>query len=76
MAFVSHRVIYSVSFYVLLVILLFVSSPSLIFESDGRIKQFGFGENKTMFSFAVFVVSIAFLSYYLFAIIDLIFEKS
>ena len=73
MRFVSPRVLYSICFYVLIIILLFVATPPLIFDKSRNFRQFGIGEKKTMFSFGVFVVSIAFLSFYLFAIIDLIF---
>ena len=79
MRFVNCRVIYSILFYILLVVLLFVAKPSLIFNDAGNIKQFGIdgsrNSRKTLFSFGVFTVSLALLSFYLFALVD-VFVKT
>lgn len=70
------RIIYSVLFYVLLMILVVLSKPSFIFkENNGaELKPFGIGADKTMFSFGVFAVVMAIVSFYLFAVIDMIFS--
>lgn len=70
---INSRIVYSVAFYVLVMILLVTSRPSAIFERDGRIKQFGVGYEKTMFSLGVFSVVLAVASFYIFCIIDLVF---
>lgn len=72
---VNSRVIYSLLFFVLLMVLVAVSKPSLIFHPDGSLKEFGIGDNKTMFSLGVFTTVIAILSFYAFCIIDLIFKN-
>jgi hypothetical protein len=56
--------------------LIFVAKPSLMFDSHtGQFKNFGIGETqKTLFSFGVLVVVVALLSFYVFAMIDLIFK--
>ncbi len=46
-----------------------------MFEENGDIKPFGLGIDKTMFSFGVFAVVLAVISFYLFCIIDVIFPK-
>jgi hypothetical protein len=46
-----------------------------MFENDGSLKQFGIGDEKTMFSLGVFTVVLAVLSFYVFCMIDLIFAK-
>jgi hypothetical protein len=74
---VKPRLVYSILFYVLIMILIFVSKPSLMFEknkvTDTMLKPFGVGRDKTLFSFGVFAVVVAILSFYLFCSIDLVF---
>ena len=72
MDFVNHRTIYSVLFYILSISLLFISKPKFMFINSS-IKQFGIGYKKTLFSFGVFTVTLALVSFYAFAIIDVIF---
>lgn len=71
--FINTRIIYSILFYVLLLILIVISKPSVIFNKDGSIKQFGMGDNKTMFSLGVFTIVLAIISFYIFCLIDMIF---
>lgn len=70
----NTRLLYAIVFFVLLIALIFTSKPSLIFNKDGSIKPYGIGEDKTMFSFGVFTVVLAILSFYFFCVIDLIFK--
>lgn len=74
MNYLNSRIIYSVLFYVLLMVLIFMARPSVMFENE-RLRPFGVGYDKTMFSFGVFSVVLAVLSFYLFCIIDLMFPK-
>lgn len=69
----SSRVVYSVLFYVLSVVLLVVSKPPIFFDRDGNIRPFGIGDDKTIFAFGVIATAMAILSFYVFCIIDLIF---
>lgn len=71
---ISSRVIYSLLFYVLLMILVFVSKPSIMFDKTGSIKQFGIGDDKTMFSLGVITSVVAIISFYTFCVIDIIFK--
>jgi len=75
MKYINARIIYSILFYVLLIILIILAKPSVMFENDGSLKQFGIGDEKTMFSLGVFTVVLAVLSFYVFCMIDLIFAK-
>ena len=72
----SGRVIYSILFYVLLMILISVSKPSIMYDEYGSLKEFGIGEDKTMFSLGVVTVVIAILSFYIFCIIDIVFKNT
>ena len=73
MNWVSTRVVYSILFYILTMLLIIVARPSVIFERDGSLKPFGVGVEKTMFSLGVFAVVGAVMSFYVFCIIDLVF---
>lgn len=75
MALINSRIVYAVLFYVLLIMLIILAKPTMMFESDGSIKQFGVGEDKTMFSVGVFSVILALVSYYIFCLVDMIFAK-
>lgn len=73
---ISSRVVYSILFYILLLILIVLIRPSIMFNQNGNIKPFGIGEEKTLFSFGVFTVILAILSFYVFCLIDLVFTKN
>lgn len=75
MNYINSRIVYSVLFYILTMILIVTAKPSIMFEKDGNIKPFGVGYEKTMFSMGVFSVVFAILSFYIFCIIDLVFSK-
>ena len=70
----NPRLLYAIVFFVLLIALIFTAKPTLIFNPDGSLKPYGIGEEKTMFSFGVFTVVLAILSFYFFCVIDLIFK--
>ena len=72
---VNTRIIYSILFYILLIILIIIAKPSLMFDEDGHLKTFGIGEEKTMFSLGVLTVILALLSFYIFCLIDLVFAN-
>lgn len=74
-SYVSSRIIYSTAFYVLFMVLLFVSKPSVMFDNNGNLREFGVGYDKTMFSFGLFTVVVAVLSFYMFCIIDMVFDR-
>ncbi len=70
----NTRLLYASVFFVLLILLIFTSKPSLIFDNKGSLRQFGIGDEKTMFSFGVFTVLFAVVSFYFFCVIDVIFK--
>ena len=76
-AFPAARVIYSIIFFVLMMILVIVSRPSWIFDPEtGAPRPFGFSDadrKSTLFSFGVVVVVASVLSLYTFSWIDLIY---
>lgn len=70
----NTRLLYSIVFFILLITLVHMSKLSVIFDKDGKLRPYGIGENKTMFSFGVFTVVLAILSFYFFCVIDIIFK--
>jgi hypothetical protein len=75
----APRVIYSVIFFVLSMILIIVAKPHVLFDPEtGAPRPFGFSpkSDATLFSLGVVVVSAAIASMYLFAFIDLVWGSS
>lgn len=71
----NHRSMYSVIFYVLIIVLIIVSKPSFIFDERGHVRGFGLGSQQTVFSLGVLVVALAIVAYYIFAMIDILFAS-
>ena len=74
----APRLIYSVLFFVLATVLLFVARPDLVFDpATGRPRPFGVVEkDETVFSLGVVVCAMAVLSLYAFALIDVAYSSS
>ena len=75
MRLLTGRVVYSLLFYLLAVVLLMVARPSFLFAADGEIKPYGVGEGKTVFSIGVLVVVLAIATFYTFAVLDVVFGR-
>lgn len=75
MRLLNQRTIYTTLFYILFLVLIVVSKPSFAFDERGRIKPFGVGYENTIISLGVVVVALAILSFYIFACIDVVFER-
>ena len=75
--FFNHRTLYSILFYVLVIVLIIVAKPSFLFDENNQIKQFGVGsENKTIISMGTIVFFLAIVSYYIFLTIDIVFNTA
>lgn len=70
----NTRLLYSIVFFILLITLVHMSKVAIIFDKEGQLRPFGIGNEKTMFSFGVFTVVLAILSFYFFCVIDVIFK--
>ena len=71
---INGRIVYSILLFVLLMLLMYCMKPSMMFKRDDTIKPFGINKNKTIMSLGVFTIVCAIVSFYLFAMIDLIFS--
>lgn len=68
----SKRIVSSILIFIFCMILLHVNKPSFIFNKDGTIKEFGTGNDKSVYSLGVVSSFIAIISFYIFSMIDLI----
>jgi hypothetical protein len=75
MKIVAPRVLYSVLFYAMAMALIIVSKPSPVFDAGGKPIEFGLGPDKTLFSLGAVTVALAVLSFYIFALIDMVFAQ-
>jgi hypothetical protein len=80
MKFINSRVIYTLVFYLMAIALVVVAKPGLMFTNDGDVRLFGVGPGReesprTVFSFGVFVLVLAIVSFYMFSVIDIVFKK-
>lgn len=71
---INGRILYSALFLCLSIFLVFLVKPDVIFDQNDDIRAFGLKPHETLFSLGVFTTLIAILSFYFFAIIDLIFS--
>ena len=75
MIFINQRLIYSIIFYTLVIILIVISKPKFIFDENNNVIPFGVGQDKTIFPLGYIVVSLAIVSYYIFTLIDIMSSK-
>lgn len=60
-------------FFSLLMLLVIVIRPRIMFKKDLQMKNFGLKKDETIYSFGLFTVVAAILSFYVFCLIDMIF---
>jgi hypothetical protein len=70
----SKRIVSSIVIFVFCMLLICINKPTFIFNSDGTIKEFGTGHNKSIYSLGVVSSLIAILSFYIFSLLDLIYS--
>jgi hypothetical protein len=63
--------VYSCFFFILVIVLLYLSKNPLVFNDNGKLKHFGVYPDCTIFSFGVFSIVLAILSFYVFAVLDI-----
>jgi hypothetical protein len=60
-----HLVIF---IYLLLGVLIWKMKPRIMFDNEGKMKQFGIGNKKSVFAFPMMVIILAIIIFYLFEI--------
>ena len=71
---INGRIMYSILLFIMLMLLTYCIKPAMMFKRDESIKPFGINKNQTIVSLGVFTIVCAIMSFYLFAMIDLIFS--
>ena len=74
MNFVNKRLTLSISFFILSMLFVTILQPSLFFNNDGSIKEFGVEKGQTIYSLGVIVVVGCIAIFYVFSMIDLIYN--
>ena len=75
MKYLNSRISYSVTLYVLIMVLVFTMKTKFIFNEDGSIKSYGVNDDKkTIYSLGVISISAAILAFYFFCIVDIVFK--
>ena len=73
--FFKSRISYSIVVFIMSMILVFLTKPSIAFDRNGDLKTFGVShKNDTISSVGVMTVTLAIVVFYLFCMIDLIFD--
>lgn len=70
------RVVYSVAFFILFMVLMVTAQPRWVFQEDGTPLPFGVGPNRTLFSLGSLTVACAAISLFSFALLDLVYKPS
>lgn len=72
--FVNKRLFMSTIFFTLSMLLIAITKPTFLFNTDGTLKEFGLDDNQTIYSLGVFVVTICIIIFYIFSMIDLMYN--
>ncbi len=69
------RISYSVLVFILSMILLFLMKPSIAFDNEGKLRKFGVNDRgSTIYSVGVLTSCLAIITFYLFCVIDIVFD--
>jgi hypothetical protein len=66
------RTWYSAALYFIIIVTVLAAKPKFAFNEDGTMKDFGTGENRSVFNFGVLTGTSAVLSGMIFAVADLV----
>jgi maltodextrin utilization protein YvdJ len=73
---INGRIIYSILLFIMSMLLIYLTKPSMIFKRDDNIKSFGINKHQTIISLGVVTILCAIMSFYVFSVIDLIFSQT
>ena len=72
MIVINSRIIYSIIVFILFMLLITINKPSIMFDKNGNIKNFGIENDETIYSVGVFTIVFSVLIFYIFSLIDLL----
>lgn len=70
-----QRLLYSLTFYLLLMTVIIMWKPNMLFDANGEIRTYGVNKGETIFSFGVISIVIAIMCFYVIAIVDFLFAS-
>lgn len=71
----AARVLYSIVFLTLFMMILLQARPPQIFRPDGSPIPFGVGHGRTLFTLGVVTVAVAALTLFAFALVDVVYRR-
>lgn len=72
---IQSRIVYSSLSLIIVIMILCVSRPGFMFKTDGTLKDFGFGNDETLYSLSSVSLVVSILLFYFFSLMDMIFSK-
>lgn len=74
MKYLSSRIFYAIFLYILVMTLIFLKKPTMFFDENGEIKNFGLKKHETIYSIGVLTIVLAIICFYIFCVIDMVFN--
>lgn len=72
---IQSRIVYSSLSLIIVIMILCISRPGFMFKTDGTLKDFGFGNDETLYSLSSVSLVVSILLFYFFSLMDMIFSK-
>jgi hypothetical protein len=72
---IQSRIVYSSLSLIIVIMILCMSRPGFMFKTDGTLKDFGFGNDETLYSLSSISLVVSILLFYFFSLMDMIFSK-
>lgn len=72
---IQSRIVYSSLSLIIVIMILCISRPGFMFKRDGTLKDFGFGNDETLYSLSSVSLVVSILLFYFFSLMDMIFSK-
>jgi hypothetical protein len=54
--------------------IIFLKKPTMFFDENGEIKNFGLKKHETIYSIGVLTIVLAIICFYIFCVIDMVFN--
>jgi hypothetical protein len=72
---IQSRIVYSSLSLIIVIMILCMTRPGFMFKTDGTLKDFGFGNDETLYSLSSVSLVVSILLFYFFSLMDMIFSK-
>ena len=73
----NHKIQLSIILYIFTIVTIWVVKPTILFNENGELKEFGVNRyNKTVLPFWIVVILVSILSYFILTLIEFLLLKS